>query len=91
MKKILLLIELALFTCILNAQIAAYKEKKMLPEIYSLWDLSPTAGICLTVSDMGKNNRVDENTELKAFRHHLMTDNVRVLDKIVEQTERSAP
>jgi hypothetical protein len=71
--------------------VSMYKKKKMLPEIYSLWNLSPTAGICLTVSDMEKNNGMEENTELKVFRQNLMADNIRVLDKIVEQTERSVP
>jgi hypothetical protein len=71
--------------------VSMYKKKKMLPKIYSLWDLSPTAGICLTVSDKEKNNGMDENTELKVFRQNLMADNIRVLDKIVEQTERSVP
>jgi hypothetical protein len=64
--------------------VSQYKKKKMLPEIYSLWDLSPTAGICLAILRKEKNTLINNDRAIKVFMYELMTDNVGLLDKIVE-------
>ena len=37
---------------LLDEVVLKYKNKKQLPDLYSLWDLSPTAGLCLIVLDL---------------------------------------
>jgi hypothetical protein len=47
--------------------IPQYKKKKMLPEIYSLWDLSPTAGICLAILRKEKNTFINNDPAIRVF------------------------
>jgi hypothetical protein len=69
--------------------ISKYRNKKRLPEIYSLWDLSPTVGICLNIFEKEKANVTKNDSAIKLFQHRLMTDDIGVLDRIVELSEKN--
>jgi hypothetical protein len=69
--------------------ISKYRDKKKLPGIYSLWDLSPTVGICLNIFEETNANAVNNDSVIKLFQHRLMTDDPDVLDKIVELSKKN--
>jgi hypothetical protein len=69
--------------------ISKYRNKKRLPEIYSLWDLSPTAGICLNIFEKREANVTNNDSAIKLFKHYLMSDDIGVLDKIVGLLEKN--
>jgi hypothetical protein len=69
--------------------ITKYKNKKRRPEIYSLWNLSPTVGICWNIFEKKKSNVSNNDSAIRLFQHRLMTDNIGVLDKIVELLEKN--
>jgi hypothetical protein len=61
-----------------------YNRKKQRPDVYSLWDLSPTAGLCLSMLD--RNGELSENdTKLLSLKRTFMSDDINVLNKIFEQ------
>jgi hypothetical protein len=73
-----------------EAAVLKYKQKKMLQGIYSLWDLSPTAGICLTILlEKDGANSTGGKSEMQNFKRNLMTEDIGILDEIVELTEKS--
>jgi hypothetical protein len=61
-----------------------YQKKKMLPGIYSLWDLSLTVGICLAIIEKENAKLVKSRTDIKPFKQHLMSNDIQFLDTIVE-------
>jgi hypothetical protein len=63
--------------------VSKYRDKKRLPKIYSLWDLSPTAGICWNIFEKEKATVTKNDAAITSFKHRLMTDDISVLDKIV--------
>jgi hypothetical protein len=68
--------------------VSKYRQKKMLPKIYSLWDLSPTAGICLSILERdAEHPAVKDNSAIRDFKRDLMTDDIRVPDEIVRLSE----
>jgi hypothetical protein len=69
--------------------VSKYRDKKRLPKIYSLWDLSPTVGICWNIFEKEKANVTNNDAAITSFKHRLMTDDISILDKIVGLTERS--
>jgi hypothetical protein len=72
---------------LLNEAISKYKSKKQMPEIYSLWDLSPTAGLCLNIIDkdgiFAKNEPI-----LQLFQRTFMTEDIEILNKIIKTSEK---
>jgi len=64
---------------------SVYQRKKMLPNIYSIWDLCPTAGICANIVDL-KNATLFEarRAEVNYFMYYLMVGEISLLDYIVE-------
>jgi len=61
-----------------------YQRKKMLPGIYSLWDLSPTVGKCLTIIEKENPELVNSRTDTKMFKYYFMSKDIQFLDTIVE-------
>jgi hypothetical protein len=68
--------------------ILKYKMKKELPNIYSLWDLSPIAGICLNIIEKVNPATLESVADVSYFRYYLMTDDILFLDSIVELLEK---
>ena len=68
--------------------VAKYRKKKMLPQVYSLWDLSPTVGICLNIIEKYNSENVEGIPEIKIFKHNLMSNEIQVLDTIVDLSEK---
>jgi hypothetical protein len=68
--------------------ISKYRGKKKLPKIYSLWDLSPTAGICLSIFEKENANVTNNDSAIKLFKFRLTSDDIGVLDKIVELSKK---
>ena len=68
---------------LLDVVVLKYKNKKQLPEVYSLWDLSPTAGLCLSILD--KNGEFSKNnTKLLSLKRTFMAEDIKVLDGVIE-------
>ena len=62
-----------------------YQKKKMLPEIYSLWDFCPTVGICANIIEIKNANLLeDKRAEINYFKYYLMCEDIQFLDSIVE-------
>jgi len=62
-----------------------YQNKKMMPKMYSLWNLSPTAGIFVYIIEK-ENASLLENrrSEINSFKYYMMSENIQFLDSIVE-------
>jgi hypothetical protein len=73
----------------LNEAILKYKNKKKLPDTYSLWGLSPVVGLCLNILDNGNDIATKNDTEMRLFKHTFMTNDIRVLDKIINLSEKN--
>jgi len=64
--------------------ISKYEMKKMLPNIYSLWDFSPTVGVYLNIIEK-ENAAILENVpDINYFRYYLMSENIEFLDYIIK-------
>lgn len=72
---------------LLNEAISKYENKKQMPDIYSLWDLSPTAGLCLNILDKD-GIFVKSKPDLQLFQQTFMTEDIEVLNKIIEASEK---
>lgn len=69
---------------LLNEVILKYNRKKQRPDVYSLWDLSPTAGLCLSMFD--RNGELSKNdAKLLSLKGTLMSNDIKVLNKVFEQ------
>ena len=64
--------------------VSKYQKKKALPEIYSLWALSPTVGVCLEIAKK-ENVALENRADMNYFSNYLMTDDLHFLDSIVER------
>ena len=68
---------------LLNEVVGKYNQKKQLPDVYSLWSLSPTAGLCLCVVD--KDGYFSKNdAKLLSLKRTFMSEDIEVLNKVVE-------
>ena len=67
-----------------EAVVVKYQKKRMLPAMYSLWDLSPTVGICLNIIETENAELIRSRTDLKMFKHTLRSNDIHFLDSIVE-------
>ncbi|MDR1499661.1 MAG: hypothetical protein LBI58_01625 [Tannerellaceae bacterium] len=72
-----------------NIAISKYKSKKKLPKQYSLFDLSPTVGICLSIFEKENAYVTNIDPSMRLFRNSLMADDIGVLDRIVELSGKS--
>jgi len=65
--------------------VAIYQKKKMRPDIFSLWNLSPTVGVCLFIIEK-ENASLLENrrAEINYFKYNMMSEDIHFLDFIVE-------
>ena len=72
---------------LLNEVAAKYQLKKQRSDVYSLWNLSPTAGLCLSILDKsGEFSRNDE--KLLLLEQTFMSDDITVLDSIFESIKK---
>lgn len=70
----------------LKEAIKKYKGKESISDIYSLWDLSPTSGICMNILE--KRGMKFNEVEQKSVKLNLITNNKKVLDYIIEESEK---
>jgi len=68
---------------LLDMAVLKYKSKKQLPEVYSLWDLSPTAGLCLSLVD-GSGELSKNDANFLSLEQTFMTEDIKVLDNVIE-------
>ena len=66
---------------LLDVVVLKYEQKKQLPEIYSLWDLSPTAGLCLSIID-SEREITKNNPKLLSLKSTFMSENIEILDSV---------
>ena len=66
---------------LLSIVVLKYEQKKQLPEIYSLWDLSPTAGLCLSIID-NEREITKNDPKLLSLKNTFMSENIEVLDSV---------
>ena len=63
-------------------------EERMLPVLYSLWTLAPTAGICANIIEKENAGLMEsKRAEVNYFMHSLMSSDIQFLDYIVELSE----
>jgi len=67
-----------------EATVLKYQKKKMLPEIYSTWDLSPTAGIGEKIIRKVNGGFLNEKTGMLSFNESIRSNDDLFLDSIVE-------
>ena len=68
---------------LLEVVVLKYNSKKQIPEVYSLWGLSPTAGLCLSIID--KDGEFSKNnTKLLSLKRTFMVEEIEVLDSVIE-------
>jgi hypothetical protein len=69
---------------LLNEVVLKYNRKKQLPDVYSLWSLSPTACLCLSMFD--RNGELSKSdAKLLSLKRTFMSDSIEVLNKVFEQ------
>ena len=60
-----------------------YNQKKQLPDVYWLGNLTPTARLCLKIID--KDGELSKNdTELQLLKYYTNTSDIKVLDRVFE-------
>jgi len=65
--------------------ISKYQKKRELPEIYSLFDLSPTVAICTNIIEQKTPNLLRTNREvINVFMFSFMSEDVQLLDSLLE-------
>ena len=69
--------------------VSKYQKKRMFPEIYSLWSISPTVGICVEIIKKEDAALFERSSEMNYFRHNLMTDDLSFLDSVVEHFNKN--
>lgn len=72
---------------LLDDAVSKYKSMLQMKDLYSLWDLSALAGMCLNVLDKDEVF-VKENPDLRSFQQSFMTENIEILNKIIEKSEK---
>ena len=72
---------------LLNEAVSKYKSKKQMPDMYSIWDLSPTAGLCLSILDKD-GVFLKNHPYLHLFQQTFMTEDIEILNKIIETSEK---
>lgn len=72
-----------------EAVISKYQKKKVLPEIYSLWDLSPIVAICLNIIEKDNTDIVKNIFDANYLKTSLMSEDIQFLDNIVELLKKN--
>jgi hypothetical protein len=71
----------------LNEAISKYKSKKQMEDMCSLWYLSPTAGLCLSILEKD-GLLIKSNSDLQLFQQTFMTEDIEILERIIEESEK---
>ena len=71
---------------LLDEVVLKYRKKRQLPEVYSLWGLAPTAGLCLYILD--KNDIFTNNEKLISLKRTFIIEDIRELDSFFESLKR---
>ncbi|MGI6323569.1 MAG: hypothetical protein ACOXZO_09685 [Bacteroidales bacterium] len=72
---------------LLNEAISKYKSKKQMEDMCSLWYLSPTAGLCLSILEKD-GLLIKSNSDLQLFQQTFMTEDIEILERIIEESEK---
>ena len=72
---------------LLNEAISKYKNKKLMVDMFSLWDLSPTAGLCLNILEKD-GLLIKNNSDLQLFQQTFLTEDIEILEKIIDESEK---
>jgi len=64
--------------------LSKYQKKRMLPEIYSLYNLSPTVAVCLNIIEKENSELLNNRYDVNMFRNTVMSNDIRFLDAMVE-------
>jgi len=71
---------------LLDEVILKYRKKKQLPDVYSLWGLSPTVGLGLSLFD--KDGSFSKNdTKLLSLKSTFMCEEIEVLDRVMRTVD----
>jgi len=74
---------------LLNEIVLKYNSKKQLTEVYSLWNLSPTAGLYLSILD--RNGELSKNNaKFNSLRRTFMSEDIEVLDSVFELIKKQS-
>ena len=71
---------------LLDEVVLKYRQKRQLPNVYSLWGLSPTAGLCLSILD--KDGNFSKNEKLLSLKRTFMIEDISVLDSFFESIKK---
>lgn len=69
---------------LLDKAVSKYKSMRQLPDTYSLYDLSPLAGLYLNILDKD-GEFVKNDRKLLSFKGTFMTEDITTLEKIIEE------
>jgi hypothetical protein len=67
-----------------TSALSVYQKKKQRLDVYSLWDLSPTVNVCLSIIENNYAELVKDQARIAIFRKTLMSEDLKFLDSIVE-------
>lgn len=72
---------------LLDVAVNNYRRKRQLPEVYSLWGLSPTAGLCLNV--LSTDGGIMKNdSDIALLQMTFMSNDIKILDTIIDLAEK---
>ena len=71
---------------LLDEVVLKYRQKRQLPEVYSLWGLAPTAGLCLNILD--KNESSSNNEKIISLKRTFIIEDIKELDSFFESIKR---
>lgn len=70
----------------LREGVAKYRHKEQLPEIYSLWTLSPSAQLCLAVLE--SEGQITGDEARKSLKRRALHHDKAVLDGVINESEK---
>lgn len=73
---------------LLDVAVSKYKEMLHIPTFYSIWDLSPVAGLCLNILDKD-GLFIKNNPDLQLFQRTFMTEDIAILNRIIESSQKN--
>lgn len=72
---------------LLDEAVSKYRKKQQIPDTYSLWSLSPTAGLCLNILDKD-GTFVKNNLDVQSFQRTFLTEDIELLNKIIDASKK---
>ena len=69
---------------LLDVVVLKYNNKKQRNDVYSLWSLSPTAGLCLSILDKNVDFSIND-TELLSLKFNFMAEDIEVLNRAINK------